>query len=1710
MTVNTNGYDDITHYQWTPGNSPNQLSPYLVTGPGTYTLTVFDAYDCPFTDQVNIPLVPPFVPQITGPIRICPEGDTAILTVQGNYFNFEWSSGDVGSPIIVTSPGIYEVTATDSYGCTGVGFFGVQSGGVDPFNITISSPTICPGQLDTLRVLGGYSSYQWSNGANGITNIVNTPGDYEVTVTNIYGCTGTASGTVTPIFPPNIGISQTPLCPGGTAILHALSDTFPKYSWSSSPLDTAVIQISAPGTYSVTVSGPGVCATSTNVVVNLAAVPTTIIQPPAILTCNPTQIPLDGTASSSGSNYPFTWSTQGGNIVSGDTTLMPIVDQPGVYILTITNDTTGCVVMDTVTVNQDIAPPGADPGPPATLNCTNPDLIIGPVPAPSDPNLQPVWTTANGNIISGDSSWSPNVDLFGTYILTVTNLSNSCTSTASVNITEDFANPMAVVAPPSMLTCNQSTSLLDGTASSAGANFSYQWSTLNGAISGPTNGNTATASSTGDYTLLVTNTVNGCTSSTTVTVDADNNIPVVSAAMPGTLTCSITNVIIDASNSSTGPDYEYTWTTVNGMIESGDNTLMPTVSAPGTYMLTLVNTANNCTATLDVIVNQNIQPPLSNAGPGQTLSCTLLSLDLDGSGSANGPQYLYNWSTADGMIISGGTTLMPTIGLAGTYVLQVTDTNNGCTSTSSTVVQNDATAPLAALAPPATLTCAATEINIDGSGSTQVGNLTFDWSGPGLVSGAGTLIVGVNLPGTYTLVVTNNDNGCTDEASVVVPQDIAPPGALAGADVLINCTTPTGTLGDLSNQSGAGFSIVWTTVGGNITSPTDAPTVMIDQAGTYNLVITNLQNGCSSTDDVIVTDDFVQPLANAGPTSELTCVMTSVDLQGTGSTGAGFEYLWTTVDGNIVSGETTLTPNVNSDGVYDLLVTNTQNGCTSTASVIITQSDDVPTAIAGPPQILTCTLTNTTLNASGSSSGAQFSYAWSTANGSITGGSGTLMPTIDAPGTYSITVTDITNNCTAASSVIITENVVQPVVDAGVNNTLTCAITTLPLQAEIVSSSSPGISYMWGTPDGQILTGGNTASPTIGAVGTYIVTITDAINGCTGTDQLVINEDVTLPTALIGNPQTLTCVLTEISLNTSGSSTGANFTYDWTTQGGSFVSVVDPLSPVVDDPGTYNVLITNTSNGCTQTASVVVPEDVVLPNAEAGMTVGLDCDTQSNMLDGVGSSTGANFTYVWSTTDGSITNGGTSLNPTIDEPGTYTLLVTNTQNGCEQTDNVLVTEDVTPPAFSIAAPGILTCVINSVPLNATGTDFGNSPTFSWVTSNGQIVSGGSTLNAVVDQPGDYTLTILNTINGCSTSVPVTVAQNIAPPNIQVQPAQLLTCSVTEFPLESSVSPQTTIMWTTTNGHIVSGQNSVSPVIDEPGLYQAVVTSTVNGCTATNQIPVQQETNLPTGVDFELTQPLCNGTPGVVNVTQVQGGVGPYAYSIDGGQTFFTFQEFGDLQPGSFDLVIQDVNGCEISEPFTLVPPLQPLVTIPPQFSINLGDDQSLNAIVPAPFPLSSIEQVIWEPMDGLVFAGNSIQQLLSPTAMPLKTTEYTVTIITPEGCASVARTTILVDREIDIYAPNIIYPEDPDGENNYFQLFASENSVRSIHKLQIFDRWGSLMFENRDFLPNDRSSGWEGDFRGKPVNPGVFVWWAEVEIIDGRVLLLKGDVTVYR
>lgn len=81
---------------------------------------------------------------------------------------------------------------------------------------------------------------------------------------------------------------------------------------------------------------------------------------------------------------------------------------------------------------------------------------------------------------------------------------------------------------------------------------------------------------------------------------------------------------------------------------------------------------------------------------------------------------------------------------------------------------------------------------------------------------------------------------------------------------------------------------------------------------------------------------------------------------------------------------------------------------------------------------------------------------------------------------------------------------------------------------------------------------------------------------------------------------------------------------------------------------------------------------------------------------------------------------------------------------------------------------------------------------------------------------------------------------------------------------------------------------------------------------------------------------------------------------------------------------------------------------------------------------------------------------------------------------------------------NVFSPDD-DGLNDFFTLFTNEDG-REIRHLNLYNHWGDHVFERHHFAPNDERLGWDGTFRGKPVPPGVFAWWAEVEFVDGRVL----------
>jgi hypothetical protein len=129
----------------------------------------------------------------------------------------------------------------------------------------------------------------------------------------------------------------------------------------------------------------------------------------------------------------------------------------------------------------------------------------------------------------------------------------------------------------------------------------------------------------------------------------------------------------------------------------------------------------------------------------------------------------------------------------------------------------------------------------------------------------------------------------------------------------------------------------------------------------------------------------------------LTCVVSSLTLDGSGSSaGNAVTYLWTTADGHIVSGETSLTPVVDAVGTYVLTVADTVNICSSTAETIVAYDTLVPSANAGADQALTCTSLTATLDGTASSGNGILQFAWNTNDGNFVGGADTATPEVDA------------------------------------------------------------------------------------------------------------------------------------------------------------------------------------------------------------------------------------------------------------------------------------------------------------------------------------------------------------------------------------------------------------------------------------------------------------------------------------------------------------------------------------------------------------------------------------------------------------------------------------------------------------------------------------------------------------------------------------------
>ena len=119
--------------------------------------------------------------------------------------------------------------------------------------------------------------------------------------------------------------------------------------------------------------------------------------------------------------------------------------------------------------------------------------------------------------------------------------------------------------------------------------------------------------------------------------------------------------------------------------------------------------------------------------------------------------------------------------------------------------------------------------------------------------------------------------------------------------------------------------------------------------------------------------------------------------------------------------------------------------------------------------------------------------------------------------------------------------------------------------------------------------------------------------------------------------------------------------------------------------------------------------------------------------------------------------------------------------------------------------------------------------------------------------------------------------------------------------------------------------------------------------------------------------------------------------------------------------------------------------------------------------------------------------------------EFLTTLISADGCDSLVYLNL---DYYDVFMPNAFSPN-LDGINDYFTIFGGTD-LTSIKTLQIFDRWGGLVFEAGDLLPGDESQGWNGQFRGKPMPTGIYTYLTVLEMESGREKLLSGSVLLVR
>jgi len=455
----------------------------------------------------------------------------------------------------LSAVGTYSINFTPSAPCASATSFSLSILPSPTLSINSSSvpisTTICAGESSTL-IAGGATTYMWNTGeaTNSITVSPTSSTIYTITGTSL-GCAAynTANITVTPL--PIISVNSATICSGQTVTIIASGAA--TYSWNTGETSNSLLASPTSSTiYTVTGTSLG-CAS-----INTATV---TVNPSPSLTINSTSICAGQTATLTASGaLSYTWDT-------GITSNSLVVSPTSTTIYSVTGTLFGCSASNngTITVN---------PTPTITVNSTTICAVQTAtiVASGATSYLWNTGLTTNSLIISPGSTTN----------YTVTGTLLGCVSSAFISISISTIADVNISSASTVIPCSTNSLVLIA-SSVAGGPYSYQWLLPSGT------GNTYSVSNAGTYTVIATNSANGCTATATQNVSHETiDVSFIADVYEG-----LAPLFVNFTNTSvnTGP-VSYLWDFGNS--SSSFSTTNTTYITQGTYMVILTATNGFC------------------------------------------------------------------------------------------------------------------------------------------------------------------------------------------------------------------------------------------------------------------------------------------------------------------------------------------------------------------------------------------------------------------------------------------------------------------------------------------------------------------------------------------------------------------------------------------------------------------------------------------------------------------------------------------------------------------------------------------------------------------------------------------------------------------------------------------------------------------------------------------------------------------------------------------------------------------------------------------------------------------------------------------------------------------------------------------------------------------------------------------------------------